>query len=85
MARQSDIWEDEEIAVHDTYTIPFNTDDALGHKYIGTNCPYCQSGNIMAVEQVQCDGNEGSQMVECHDCGKAWYDLWKLKGWMEEP
>lgn len=70
MGRKVDIW---------------NSDDNFGDDYNGSRCPYCQSGNIMAVEQVQCDGPEGTQAVECHDCGKLWYDLWELKGWMEEP
>jgi len=54
-------------------------------KYDGSECVYCHSKNIMAAEQVQCDGPEGSQAVECHDCGRMWYDLWKLNGWMEAP
>jgi DNA-directed RNA polymerase subunit RPC12/RpoP len=53
--------------------------------YDGSECVYCHSRNILATEQVQADGDAGTQAIECHDCGRTWYDLWKLDGWMEAP
>lgn len=52
-------------------------------KYDGSSCPHCDSSNISAVEQVQMDGPEGTQRVTCYACGKHWYDIVKLTGWME--
>jgi DNA-directed RNA polymerase subunit RPC12/RpoP len=60
------------------------TDDAIStndNEYDGSECPFCSSRNILAIEQVQMDGREGSQEVECHDCGKLWRDIVKLTGW----
>jgi len=50
-------------------------------KYNGTHCPYCGGMNIVAMEQVQMDGEFGTQLIECKDCGKGWYDVLKLTGW----
>jgi Zn ribbon nucleic-acid-binding protein len=51
-------------------------------KYIkgGYHCPYCESENIEARgdKDVEYDGNEIRQLVECLNCGKGWYDLYKL-------
>ena len=58
--------------------------DTKGTDYDGSKCPYCHSQNILAIEQVQMDGEVGSQSIECHDCGKLWYDIVTLAGWEPE-
>jgi len=52
-------------------------------RYDGTHCPYCNSSNIISLEQVQMDGSFGTQTIECLDCKKRWYDILKLVGWEE--
>jgi len=50
----------------------------------GENCPYCNSRNIMGIENIQADGEGAHQSVECHDCGKLWKDIYKLVDVTEE-
>ncbi len=46
----------------------------------GDHCPYCNSKNIMALEQIQGDGGTASCQIECHDCGNIWTDQYTLTG-----
>jgi transcription elongation factor Elf1 len=50
-------------------------------KYDGMHCPYCNSTRIEAMKQVEMDGTSGSQLIECKDCNKGWYDILKVVGW----
>lgn len=50
----------------------------------GNSCPFCVSINIESTESPQCDSRgELTQMIECHDCGRAWTDIYALKGYKE--
>ena len=43
----------------------------------GNLCPFCWSENI------SCEGHmyENGQKTVCEECGKVWYELYKLIGW----
>jgi transposase-like protein len=49
-------------------------------KLLGNNCPFCNSHNIIAMEQMQTDGGDAWQDIKCEDCGEWWTDLYKLVG-----
>ena len=49
----------------------------------GIHCPFCGSTNIGADGNVEVDCGGGSQTVSCDDCGKTWYDFYKLTGYIE--
>jgi formate dehydrogenase maturation protein FdhE len=44
----------------------------------GSECPYCHSDKIEAMEQVQIDGSSGYQAVHCYTCNKDWNDIYTL-------
>ena len=41
----------------------------------GVHCPFCTSSNITAGVF---EGEPMGQKVECEDCHKKWYDVYKL-------
>ena len=45
-------------------------------------CPWCLSGNL-EPGQIELDGGGASQRIACGDCGKAWWDIYKLAGAQE--
>jgi transposase-like protein len=53
-------------------------------KYIkaSCHCPYCGSENIEARgdKDVDSDGIELRQVINCLDCEKEWQDVYKLVG-----
>ena len=46
----------------------------------GASCPYCGSDSVEAIEQVQMDGREGTQQIECKSCDALWCDVVRLVG-----
>lgn len=48
----------------------------------GVKCPFCGSENLDR-EGVDVDAGGASQRVSCDDCGKTWYDCYKLTGYIE--
>ena len=42
-------------------------------------CPMCKSFNTNVFEPFI--DETMSQSVECHDCGKAWYEVYEFKYW----
>jgi len=41
----------------------------------GLHCPFCSSSNISAGVW---EGEAEGQKVDCEDCGKRWWDIYKL-------
>lgn len=41
------------------------------------HCPWCKSMNITA-SSIDVEGDGAVQEVRCSECGKAWYDYYKL-------
>lgn len=53
---------------------------AAKKKYINGashKCPYCKSENIEGRFVEVTDGG-ANQKITCNDCGKRWFDLYKL-------
>ena len=50
---------------------------------IGTNCPYCGSGDISGASIV-IEANNAYQPIDCMKCGKRWHDRYILNGLLEE-
>jgi len=46
----------------------------------GTKCPICQSNNLSADGQIISDGLSAWGLVECHNCGAKWNDVYELIG-----
>jgi len=52
-------------------------------KYVASGgyvCPECESTAISSTEQVQTDSYSAWQLIECHDCGTIFRDVYKLVG-----
>jgi hypothetical protein len=47
------------------------------------SCPWCLSGDLEGVGRIEFDGGAASQRITCGDCGKAWWDIYKLTGIQE--
>lgn len=44
----------------------------------GANCPYCDCG-VMDCLNLNIEGGKVFQKVGCTDCGRIWYDIYKLE------
>ena len=47
-------------------------------------CPYCGSRMIEGTGERTFDGDDISQKVECQDCRKTWWDIYRLHDIEEE-
>jgi len=47
-----------------------------------SECPWCESEDIDFMETVF-EGNAVTQEASCYACKKKWYDVYKLKGFVE--
>ena len=47
----------------------------------GVGCPFCGNGNLEVIENLQADGRDCWQEVECKDCHKTWRDVYRLVGY----
>lgn len=54
-------------------------------QYVQTpyHCPFCNSDAIEGIKSVDVDGTSATQEITCANCGKSWYDLYKLIGYEE--
>lgn len=50
--------------------------------YNGGNCPSCNSADIEGGD-LDYEGDEHSQIVNCLNCGSSWKDIYKLVGYVE--
>lgn len=58
---------------------------ASTHK--GQYCPFCR-GCAFEGKSYEPAGDNLTQMLYCHECGRSWIDKWKLVGYMpiaEDP
>lgn len=47
-----------------------------------SECPWCGSEEL-EWDEITVDGNFVKQEVSCYACKKEWYDVYKLKGFVE--
>lgn len=45
-------------------------------------CPFCRS-NELEWDELTVNGRTVKQEVKCLDCENEWYDIYKLKGYVE--
>lgn len=47
----------------------------------GFACPYCGSGNILALSELETEEDVAKAEVKCLECGGYWRDVFKLNGY----
>lgn len=46
----------------------------------GELCPFCHSKNILRISNI--NPETGISEVECHDCGRLWYETYTISGYI---
>lgn len=45
------------------------------------NCPNCGKHNTYDYEDIQIEGNQAWQEIQCNQCGTKFNEIYVLKGW----
>ena len=58
--------------------MPLTQEDYVSHD--GDLCPFCSSRNLLRISSVHPETYTSE--VECHDCGKIWFETFGLTGYI---
>lgn len=50
----------------------------------GAVCPFCRSDEITTAGTLEADGAGGTQNIRCENCGRQWWDVYDLKGYIPD-